>query len=76
VIPSSFLPIATERLVLRRFTPADAAGLAAYRSEPAVARYQSWATPYSVSAAQRLIGQPEGRRVAADRDHPRRRPDR
>jgi RimJ/RimL family protein N-acetyltransferase len=57
VIPSSFLPIATERLVLRQFTPADAAGLAAYRSEPAVARYQSWATPYPVSAAQRLISE-------------------
>jgi RimJ/RimL family protein N-acetyltransferase len=55
VIPSSFLPIATERLVLRQFTPADAAGLAAYRSEPAVARYQSWTTPYPLSAAQRLI---------------------
>ena len=55
MILSSFLPIATDRLVLRQFTPADATGLAAYRSEPAVARYQSWATPYPLSAAQRLI---------------------
>jgi RimJ/RimL family protein N-acetyltransferase len=55
VIVSSFLPIATERLVLRLFTQADAADLAAYRSEPAVARFQSWATPYPLAAAQRLI---------------------
>jgi RimJ/RimL family protein N-acetyltransferase len=55
VILTSFLPIATDRLVLRKFTPPDAAGLAAYRSEPTVARYQSWATPYPLSAAQRLI---------------------
>jgi RimJ/RimL family protein N-acetyltransferase len=55
VILSISLPITTDRLVLRAFTQADAAGLAAYRSDPAVARYQSWARPYPVSAAQRLI---------------------
>jgi RimJ/RimL family protein N-acetyltransferase len=52
---ASFLPIATHRLELRYFTLADAAGLAAYRSDPSVARYQSWAAPYPLSAAQRLI---------------------
>jgi RimJ/RimL family protein N-acetyltransferase len=57
VTPASFLQIATDRLVLRQFTPADAAGLAAYRSEPSVARYQSWAAPYPLAAAQRLIEQ-------------------
>src|SRR4051794_4003118 len=55
VIASTFLPIGTERLVLRRLERADAAGLAAYRSDPAVARYQSWQTPYPLAAAQRLI---------------------
>lgn len=50
-----FLPIETARLVLRQFDPTDAENLAAYRSDPDVARYQSWPTPYSVAAAQRLI---------------------
>jgi aminoglycoside 6'-N-acetyltransferase len=36
---------ATEHLVLRRMTN-DAAALAAYRSDPVQARYQSWETPY------------------------------
>lgn len=34
--------ITTERLVLRRFRPSDTPVLAAYRADPAVARYQSW----------------------------------
>ena len=36
---------ATEHLVLRRMTNDDAAALAAYRSDPVQARYQSWETP-------------------------------
>jgi RimJ/RimL family protein N-acetyltransferase len=52
---SSLLPITTARLVLRTFTPADAGSLAAYRSDPDVARYQSWEAPYSTDAARRLI---------------------
>ena len=36
------LPVETERLRLRRLTQQDAPSLAAYRSEPSVARYQSW----------------------------------
>jgi hypothetical protein len=36
---------ATEHLVLRRMTNDDAAALAAYRSDPAQARGQSWETP-------------------------------
>jgi aminoglycoside 6'-N-acetyltransferase len=50
-----FLPIATNRLVLRRFLDDDAEVLAAYRSDPDVARYQSWAAPYGVDAARKLI---------------------
>jgi RimJ/RimL family protein N-acetyltransferase len=50
-----FLPIATHRLVLRPFRGDDAEVLAAYRSDPDVARYQSWAAPYGVDAARNLI---------------------
>lgn len=45
----------TEHLVLRHMTTDDAATLAAYRSDPAQARYQSWETPYPVDRAQALI---------------------
>jgi aminoglycoside 6'-N-acetyltransferase len=62
---ATFLPIETARLVLRQFVSADAAILSDYRSDPDVARYQSWPTPYSVAAAQRLIAN------QADVDRPR-----
>lgn len=42
----------TERLCIRRLVPADAAVLAAYRSLPPVARFQ---TAYSLETAQGLI---------------------
>jgi RimJ/RimL family protein N-acetyltransferase len=45
----------TERLILRSFTPADAEVFAAYRSDPAVARYQSWEAPYSLAQAKAFI---------------------
>jgi RimJ/RimL family protein N-acetyltransferase len=48
--------IATERLVLRRFRESDAVTLAEYRSDPAVARYQSWSPPFSLEAARALTG--------------------
>ncbi|MGA5299323.1 GNAT family N-acetyltransferase [Nucisporomicrobium flavum] len=44
--------ITTDRLVLRRFRLEDAAALAAYRSIPEVARYQSWSAPYSLDKAR------------------------
>ncbi|MFI5938284.1 GNAT family N-acetyltransferase [Actinoplanes sp. NPDC051494] len=44
--------IETERLVLRRFRMDDVAPLSAYRSDPDVARYQSWAAPYSLDKAR------------------------
>ncbi|WP_432941630.1 GNAT family N-acetyltransferase [Kribbella sp. CA-253562] len=43
--------LSTERLVLRRFRDDDAAALAAYRSMPEVARYQSWDAPYPLEKA-------------------------
>jgi aminoglycoside 6'-N-acetyltransferase len=45
----------TDRLVLRRLTRGDALPLAAYRSDPDVARYQSWDAPYSLQAARDLV---------------------
>jgi RimJ/RimL family protein N-acetyltransferase len=51
------LPLTTERLTLRRFRPDDAPVLAAYRSDPDVARYQGWALPFTVDHAAALIGE-------------------
>jgi aminoglycoside 6'-N-acetyltransferase len=45
----------TRRLVLRRFHEGDAPALAGYRSDPDVARYQSWSAPVSLEAATTLI---------------------
>lgn len=44
----------TRRLVLRRFRGDDARALAEYRSDPAVARYQSWDVPVTLAAATEL----------------------
>jgi RimJ/RimL family protein N-acetyltransferase len=45
----------TARLRVRRFRPNDAPALAVYRSDPAVARYQSWTAPVSPDAARELV---------------------
>lgn len=45
----------TKRLVIRRFRPEDAASLAAYRSDPLVARYQSWEAPFAREEADAFI---------------------
>jgi RimJ/RimL family protein N-acetyltransferase len=47
--------IETGRLVLRRFRTEDVHALAAYRSDPAVARYQSWNAPYSLDKARYAV---------------------
>lgn len=47
--------LTTQRLVLRRFRPSDTPSLQAYRSDEAVARYQSWTTPVSIEQAQQLV---------------------
>ncbi len=41
-VDSHFEPLVTERLLLRRSTPEDAAAISAYRSDPDVHRYQGW----------------------------------
>lgn len=43
------------RLLLRRLVPADARMLAAYRSDPAVARFQSFDAPFPIDEARSLI---------------------
>ncbi|MEU1541270.1 GNAT family N-acetyltransferase [Actinacidiphila glaucinigra] len=45
----------TSRLRVRRFRPGDAPALAAYRSDPAVARYQGWSEPVSREEAAGLV---------------------
>jgi RimJ/RimL family protein N-acetyltransferase len=47
----------TARLCLRRFRPDDVRAFAAYRSDPAVARYQSWTAPVSLESAASLVGE-------------------
>lgn len=46
----------TRRLIIRRFHSDDAMALSSYRSDPEVARYQSWTTPVSLEAASELVG--------------------
>lgn len=45
----------THRLLLRPFQESDLDGFACYRSDPEVARYQSWATPYSLDQAAAFL---------------------
>ncbi|MGS0687838.1 GNAT family N-acetyltransferase [Nakamurella sp. GG22] len=47
--------LTTPRLRLRPLTRGDAAALSAYRSDPAVARYQPWTVPFTVQDAENLI---------------------
>lgn len=47
--------VRTERLTLRRFTPADAETFAAYRSDPDVARYQTWEAPLPPADALQMV---------------------
>jgi len=49
------LPIHTSRLAMRPMRPDDAATFAAYRSDPIVARYQTWALPFTLDDADRFI---------------------
>jgi aminoglycoside 6'-N-acetyltransferase len=49
-----FTQLTTPRLCLRRFREADAEAFAGYRSDPAVARYQDWDSPYPVEQARRF----------------------
>ena len=50
-----FLERQTERLLIRRFGSDDAPSLAAYRSDPSVARFQGWDVPYSITEADAFV---------------------
>ncbi len=50
-------PIDTSRLILDELRPADAAALFAYRSDPAVARYQGWQPVNQDEAADFIAAQ-------------------
>ena len=50
-----FTELISDRLRLRRFMLADLTTFVAYRSDPDVARYQSWDAPYSLADGERLI---------------------
>lgn len=52
---SEFLPFDAGRVRVRAMTPDDAEALAVYRSDPHIARFQSWDAPYPIEAARRLI---------------------
>lgn len=45
----------TSRLVLRPFQKSDLPAFADYRSDPEVARYQSWTAPYALAQAEAYL---------------------
>lgn len=47
--------IVTERLTVRPFLAEDLSAFVAYRSDPEVARYQSWDPTYSMADAERFL---------------------
>jgi RimJ/RimL family protein N-acetyltransferase len=53
----SFTELPGRRVALRRFGAQDVAEFVAYRSDPDVARYQSWGAPYPQEEGERLIRQ-------------------
>jgi RimJ/RimL family protein N-acetyltransferase len=65
VTEPAFIPLKTDRLVLRRFAARDAGAFRAYRDDPEVARWQGWdgcsreeaeAFVTGLEAADRLLG--------------------
>ena len=49
------LILESERLILRPFQEADIEPFAAYRSDPEIARYQSWEPPVTLEQAARFV---------------------
>jgi RimJ/RimL family protein N-acetyltransferase len=63
---TAFSELVSERLILRRFRRSDIAAFTAYRTNPAVARFQGWDVPYSTRQAGRFVREME----AANPDTP------
>ena len=55
MMDAAFAALTSERLVLRRFQPDDLDAFVAYRSDPEIARYQSWEAPYPPSQARQFL---------------------
>ena len=53
-------PLTTERTIIRPLAPVDLTSFVSYRTDPEIARYQSWDTSYSVDQATRLIESQQG----------------
>jgi RimJ/RimL family protein N-acetyltransferase len=51
------LTLESKRLILRPFQDADIEPFAAYRSDPEIARYQSWEPPISVKQATQFVNE-------------------
>jgi aminoglycoside 6'-N-acetyltransferase len=49
------ISLKTQRLLLRPFDESDLESFAAYRSDPEIARYQSWETPYTLDQAAAFL---------------------
>jgi RimJ/RimL family protein N-acetyltransferase len=61
IVPDgAFAELVCERLILRRFRRGDAPAFAAYRTDPAVAAFQSWDAPYSLERAEQFVRDLEG----------------
>ena len=56
-------PLRTDRLIVRPLQAADLGAFVAYRSDPEVARYQSWGADYAVADAERLLVEQAGLRL-------------
>ena len=54
------IELVTERLRLRPFEAADLEAFVAYRSDPEVARYQSWSPTYSMAHAEVFLSSQRG----------------
>lgn len=50
-----FSELVSGRLTLRRFQMSDVPAFVTYRSDPQVARYQSWDSPYLAADGERMI---------------------
>jgi RimJ/RimL family protein N-acetyltransferase len=55
----SFLPVTTDRVVIRALRRDDVTRFTSYRNDPSVARYQDWDLPYTRDHAHALIDEQE-----------------